>query len=117
MANKKSPGAESSRISPPVILPPVAHPLRDDFSEKRGDDFAPNVVLWEDLVSIEPAGEDAEGMDLAGKAVPVAAADVVDFFDDPIHLYLREIGKVGLLTAIEERSLAGKVDDSRYLAG
>ena len=123
MANKKSPGAESGRVSPPAILPPVSHTLkdvdiqRDAFSEKRVDDFAPNAVPWEDLVSIEPAGEDAAGMDLGGKSAPVATADIVDFFDDPIHLYLREIGKVGLLTAIEERSLAGKVEDGRYLAG
>ena len=123
MANKKSPGAESGRVSPPVLSPPVAHPLRDGyvqrdaFSEKRGDDFAPNTALWEDLVSIEPGLEDSTGMDLGGKSAPIITADAVDFYDDPIHLYLREIGKVGLLTAIEERSLAGKVEDGRYLAG
>ena len=88
---------------------------RDAFSEKGGDDFAPNTALWEDLASIEPGLEEAE---LGGKPPPsIVSADVVDFFDDPIHLYLREIGKVGLLTAIEERLLAGKVEDGRCLAG
>ena len=123
MANKKTPCAESGRVSPPVLSPPVAHTLRDGyvrraaFSDKGVDDFAPNATLWEDLVSIEPGLEGAAVIDLGGKPPPVTTVDVVDFFDDPIHLYLREIGKVGLLTAIEERSLAGKVEDGRYLAG
>jgi len=123
LANKKIPGAESGRVSPPVLSPAVAHPLRDGyvrraaFSDKAADDFAPNAALWEDLVSIEPGLEGPAVIDLGGKPPPVATVDVVDFFDDPIHLYLREIGKVGLLTATEERSLAGKVEDGRYLAG
>ena len=123
MANKKSPGAESGRVSPPVLSPPIAHTLRDgyvqrdDFSVKGGNDFAPNTALWEDLVTIEPGLEDHAGIDLGGKQSPVITVDAVDFYDDPIHLYLREIGKVGLLTAIEERSLAGKVEDGRCLAG
>lgn len=39
----------------------------------------------------------------------------LDLFDDPIYLYLREIGKVPLLTAEEERSLAAKIEEAKYL--
>jgi hypothetical protein len=42
--------------------------------------------------------------------------DERDLLNDPIHIYLREIGKVSLLTAKEEQSLAGKIEESKYLA-
>jgi len=125
LANKKSAGVEIDRVSPPILSAPVLDPLRDTdilvdvFSEKGVDDFDHTAAVWEDLVSIEHGLEDGTGTDLHGKlsAPPVVTADAVDFYDDPIHLYLREIGRVGLLTAQEERTLAGKVEDGRYLAG
>ena len=80
------------------------------------DEFAPTAAVWEDLVSIEHGLEDPGALELYGKPAPGAPADAVDFYDDPIHLYFREIGRVDLLTAKEERSLAGKVEDGRYLA-
>jgi len=122
LANKKSAGVESDRISPPVLSMPVLQPSRDgDFRMHvfgGVDEFAPTAALWEDLVSIEHRLKDPAGLGLCVKPPPppVLTADAVDFFDDPIHLYLREIGRVGLLTAKEERSLAGKVEDGRYLA-
>jgi RNA polymerase primary sigma factor len=36
--------------------------------------------------------------------------------DDPILMYLREIGKVSLLTANDEKVLASKLEDAKYLA-
>jgi RNA polymerase primary sigma factor len=38
-----------------------------------------------------------------------------DFADDPTHMYLREIGRVSLLTAKEERFLASKIEEAKYL--
>lgn len=35
--------------------------------------------------------------------------------DDPINIYLREINKTSLLTAKEEQSLAGKIEEAKYL--
>jgi RNA polymerase primary sigma factor len=35
--------------------------------------------------------------------------------DDPVLMYLHEIGKVSLLTADDERLLAGKLEEARYL--
>jgi len=43
-----------------------------------------------------------------------ASADY-DLVDDPIHMYLREIGKVSLLTAKEEQFLASKIEEAKYL--
>jgi RNA polymerase primary sigma factor len=35
--------------------------------------------------------------------------------DDPVRMYLHEIGKVPLLTADEEKSLASKIEEAKYL--
>ncbi len=35
--------------------------------------------------------------------------------DDPVRMYLGEIGKVSLLTAAEEKILARNIEDSRYI--
>ena len=35
--------------------------------------------------------------------------------DDLARMYLREIGKVSLLTAVQERELSGKIEQDRYL--
>ena len=120
MANKKGAGVESDRISPQVLSMPVLQPLGDGDVSMHVfggvDEFAPTATLWENLVSIEHGLEDPGALELFGKPPPSAPADAVDFYDDPIHLYLREIGRVDLLTAKEERSLASKVEDGRYLA-
>ncbi len=41
--------------------------------------------------------------------------DNVEIIDDPVRMYLREIGRVRLLKAVEERSLARKMEASKYL--
>ena len=55
----------------------------------------------------------------AGEIKPACVLNFVpderDLIDDPIHLYLREIGKVALLTAKEEQYLASKVEEAKYL--
>ena len=35
--------------------------------------------------------------------------------DDPVQMYLREIGKVSLLTAADEKNLASKMEEGKYL--
>jgi RNA polymerase primary sigma factor len=35
--------------------------------------------------------------------------------DDPVRMYLHEIGKVSLLTADDEKSLASKIEEAKYL--
>jgi RNA polymerase primary sigma factor len=89
----------------------------DIFDDKEIDEFTRTPSIWEELVSIENGLEDPAALrpDSKQPLPSVITADVSEFYDDPIHLYLREIGKVALLTAQEERSLAGKVEDGRYL--
>jgi RNA polymerase primary sigma factor len=124
LTNKKGTGVEGDCVSTPVLSKPVLQITRDGdvaldvFGEKVIDEFAPTAALWEDLVSIEHGLDDPAALELLLKPTPQPGiiADTIDFYDDPIHLYLREIGRVDLLNAKEERSLAGKVEDGRYLA-
>jgi RNA polymerase primary sigma factor len=39
----------------------------------------------------------------------------VEMIDDPVRIYLREIGRVSLLKAAEERTLARSLENSKYL--
>jgi len=41
--------------------------------------------------------------------------DEHETIDDPVHVYLREIGKVTLLTADDEKELASKLEEAKYL--
>jgi RNA polymerase primary sigma factor len=88
------------------------------FDEKEVEEFASANSLWDDIVSIGTGLEGPIVLDSFSKLAPAAGPGPVeiDLFEDPIRLYLKEIGKVSLLTAIEERSLAGKVEDGRGLA-
>ena len=43
--------------------------------------------------------------------------EIPDMMDDPVRMYLREIGRVHLLTAREEKSLASKMESGMYIDG
>ena len=41
----------------------------------------------------------------------------MEVLDDPVRMYLREIGRVRLLTSADERSLARKIEGGKHLEG
>ncbi|MQG70683.1 MAG: hypothetical protein FI705_00085, partial [SAR202 cluster bacterium] len=43
--------------------------------------------------------------------------ETVEVLDDPVRMYLREIGRVRLLTSADERSLARKIEGGKHLEG
>jgi RNA polymerase primary sigma factor len=67
----------------------------------------------------ESASLEEEWGDKAERVVkPVPGLEVEPWeqpVDDPILMYLHEIGKVSLLTANDEKVLAGKLEDAKYL--
>ena len=47
--------------------------------------------------------------------IPMAAAEEQEVVDDPVRMYLHEIGRVHLLTANDEKVLAKRMEQSRYI--
>jgi RNA polymerase primary sigma factor len=70
-----------------------------------------------------PDGQVAAGARLPTKAVPKKKEeeeedelDTAEMIDDPVRMYLREIGRVTLLTARDERSLARQMGNGDHIA-
>ena len=63
--------------------------------------------------------EDVEeaAREMEGEAELEADLEIPDMIDDPVRMYLREIGRVRLLTARDERSLARKMEGGIYIKG
>jgi RNA polymerase primary sigma factor len=72
-----------------------------------------NVTLEEDV----PADDDEEEAQPKNKKKkkPVVVADKENAIDDPIRLYLREIGKENLLTADQEVELSKKMEEGENI--
>jgi len=72
--------------------------------------------IWDSEVN--PETDLLEKLDLDTKsAIDVRTIGTADqeAIDDPVHVYLREIGKVTLLTAKDEKILASKLEEAKYL--
>ena len=88
------------------------------FDEEESEEDAAKMAAW---------WEGQESADLeegwAGKPGPEARStiglEVVpsdhEAIDDPVRMYLHEIGKVSLLTAADEKALASRIEEARYL--
>jgi len=82
-----------------------------DLEEDISDETCP----WEN----EESDEDVVGKTVtSGKSILQqrgGSQNTQDFVDDPLHAYLRDIGRFQLITANDERVLASKIDDAKYL--
>jgi RNA polymerase primary sigma factor len=88
--------------------------LNDSDSEEEPD----LATLWEDEDATDVEDEEIIKPDLESKtSLTIDDSDDVDHdvIDDPVHVYLREIGKVQLLTAKDEKILASKLEEAKYL--
>ncbi len=92
------------------------------IAELLGDERAPSRPRRADLMEEEPEEEDlAEEPELAegenGLATVIPDEEIVAdiSIDDPVRMYLREIGRVPLLTADQEVSLAQAIEQGDYL--
>jgi RNA polymerase primary sigma factor len=79
----------------------------DDFSSGNGDDEG--LISTDDLDSKLKSTEDIE-LDPS-----IEQMEEQEVADDPVRLYLHEIGKVQLLTAKDERILAQKIEEAKRI--
>ncbi len=79
--------------------------IRDEF-EKRGIDFIEDIEA--DLLD----DDDTEDISLPKEYdIDASYADTKSFIDDPVKVYLKDIGKVQLLSSEEEIELAIRISD------
>ena len=83
--------------------------LASSISDKQRSSFSKNNPDQSDLSEndVDADEEKNEGW--------IDALENSDIIDDPVRMYLREIGRVGLLKAAEESSLARHLESLRFL--
>jgi RNA polymerase primary sigma factor len=70
-------------------------------------EFEPELIKEEEVIMEEVATEELE---LEERTLEAAKAENQEVWDDPIRLYLHEIGRVQLLTATNEKAVARKIE-------
>jgi len=69
-----------------------------------------------EISSIEELADDSKTEDLELEApIEISKGEEQDIAADPVQRYLHEIGKVSLLTALDERDLAKKIEVAKHL--
>jgi len=107
-----------------------------DIHDIGGERIVQRDNTWDTLGKYEPAREHASikfpweneeapelECELAGKEEKEGKAQLGleiepvehETIDDPVRMYLHEIGKVSLLTADDEKALASKIEEAKYL--
>ncbi len=61
----------------------------------------PDSAIWEEEAGVEELQQ--------------AGLELEEMIDDPVRMYLREMGRVSLLSAREEKQLARKMEEGRYV--
>ena len=76
-----------------------------DVFPVASSEFEPEVFVKEEVTS-----EDAEELELEGPTIEAAEVENQDDVEDPIRLYLHEIGRVPLLSASNEKTIARRIE-------
>jgi RNA polymerase primary sigma factor len=88
-------------------------PARTD--EGTEEPVVPPRITSRTAIELEEWGEPkAEKLDEEARR-EVASLELEEGIDDPVRMYLREIGKVHLLTAADEKRLARSMEESHYI--
>ena len=93
-------------------------PVVVDTSEDQDDRWADGTVEIKAPASLDegPADAEIEEEEEEGEEPDwEAEAESLQVLDDPVRMYLREIGRVGLLAAKDERELARKLEGEKHL--
>jgi RNA polymerase primary sigma factor len=91
-----------------ILVPPTGNDdaSEDQWDEAVGDDESPAANKEQG-----PADSDIENEDADWES----ETETMEVLDDPVRMYLREIGRVRLLTSNDERVLARKLEGQKHL--
>jgi len=67
------------------------------------------------LTVAEPPDTEIWEAEAEAKELQEAGLDLEEMIDDPVRMYLREMGRVSLLSAKEEKQLARKMEEGKYM--
>jgi len=101
----------------------------DSMSESNGLGNLPSTMVaqnpeeqWDGTATEEKSKEESDdSADAPAKTADSEESEwepeteTVEVLDDPVRMYLREIGRVRLLTSKDERSLARKIEGGKHL--
>ncbi len=123
------PAEETEERDPIIDIFRKADAVRDDAPEDGDGIAAPSAVplpvtseeeQW-DAPDAESSTETPDGAAPDAEAEDTErgpeAAESMEVLDDPVRMYLREIGRVRLLTSADERKLARQLEGGKHLQG
>ncbi len=83
---------------------------KPDLEDKSDDDW-----IDAELTSSEIEEEEEEELETVAPEVEGPLLELEEMIDDPVRMYLREMGQVPLLHSDDEKKLARKMDESKHL--
>src|SRR4030043_356450 len=104
------PEISDSEVKPDIIFSAAIEP----DEELESEDISEADEVWAKSKHFD---EDKDDTSLDAD-VDIAAEEMVeqDITDDPVRIYLHEIGRVHLLTASDEKNLAKQMEEGKYIA-
>jgi RNA polymerase primary sigma factor len=82
-------------------------------AELEGEEVSEGDDFWSKAKHFDDRGEEALDLDLEIRDEEMVEQDITD---DPVRIYLHEIGRVHLLTASDEKNLAKQMEEGKYIA-
>ncbi|MBI4297268.1 MAG: hypothetical protein HY676_01915, partial [Chloroflexi bacterium] len=95
---------DSKEVVDPQEAIHISQPVDEEVEEEWTDEKAVEEVLTEGAPEEVEEEQELE-----------AELEGADVIDDPVRMYLREIGRVSLLTAKDERVLARRIEHGKYV--
>ncbi|HEX9412912.1 MAG TPA: sigma-70 family RNA polymerase sigma factor, partial [Ktedonobacterales bacterium] len=114
------PAVEDAGEEAEGLSAPLGDPFKMQDEPMAVDPLDPSKNAWADSQSDDDVEAPPRRWEELHEGVGAAAADLESGLDDPVRMYLREIGRVPLLSAAEEIALAkrmerGKIERQKVL--